>query len=410
MLLQPWIQDLASPDLSISSLNLSIRILKPEPLKLEPLKLGTETEEYQDALKLDPSNTLVILCDAAVVSPPLLNSSNPWATSEADLLSLYASPHTGAVTIRTSLWSAFSQHASTHQYTFFSPSLGHATSTVDTETYAEGRGEVRDGETSSLNTLGYSPNSFEEYITMLVRLHTSGKLNSPTPKPFIVSVTGTADEVGRCYAYLSKTMSENEGLELMMEVNLSCPNIPSKPPPAYDATSLSEYISAIAKYRNESSGKLLHVGIKTPPYIYHGQFRSLLDALESSTSHEGGCPISFITATNTLGSCLVLAADGTPALGSATGEGIGGLAGDALHPLALGNVKTIRAMLNASPHASIRAISIIGIGGVRDASGYKRMAGVGASAVGIGTALGREGVSIFTKIARGLEETETDGP
>lgn len=36
------------------------------------------------------------------------------------------------------------------------------------------------------------------------------------------------------------------------------------------------------------------------------------------------------------------------------------MAGEALHALSLGNVKTIRTMLDASKHAEIRKIAIIG--------------------------------------------------
>jgi len=356
------------------------------------------------------------------ISPPLLNSSNPWATTKEDLAALYSCPHTGAVTIRTSLWKAFDQHASTHQYTFFSSSNGHATTSIDVRS-PEGRGEVRDGETSSLNTLGYSPIAFEQYVEMLVRMSQEGTLSSTSssgPKPFIVSVTGTADEVGRCCGHLIKVLGDpnamyphpagrrSAGLNLMMEINLSCPNIPEKPPPAYDESALTEYIDAIAKAKSSplhSNGKFLHVGIKTPPYTFHGQFKTLVSALEtSSISCLNGCPISFITATNTLGSCLVLDPHDKPALGSVTGEGIGGMAGDALHPLALGNVKTIRGLLGQSAHDDVRSISIIGIGGVKDADGFRRMKSVGADAVGVGTALGREGVGIFAKIASRLEE------
>jgi len=89
---------------------------------------------------------------------------------------------------------------------------------------------------------------------------------------------------------------------------------------------------------------------------------------------------------------------GDPALGSVNGTGIGGMAGDALHPLALGNVKTIRQLLDASIHEEIRDIAIIGTGGVKDRASYERMKSVGAAAVGVGTALGREGISVFKKI------------
>ena len=163
--------------------------------------------------------------------PALLNSANPWATTASDLQALYDCPHTGAVTIRTSLLGGFPHDASIHQYTFFSSSRGHATANVG----SDGRSEVNGGETSSLNTLGYSPISFNEYMTILVNLVSSPdfKIKNP-PNPFIVSVTGSADEIFECYQQMQEVHCSYGGLTLMMEINLSCPNILDKPPPAYD--------------------------------------------------------------------------------------------------------------------------------------------------------------------------------
>lgn len=350
------------------------------------------------------------------INPPLLNSSNPWATTFEDLLALYDCPYTGAVTIRTSLIEGFQQHRSTHQYTFFSSKTGHATADIDVKNYQEGRGEAKDGEESSLNTLGYSPRSFESYVAALMNFYSSARFKKCKNKPFIISVSGTADEVTKCAFHLLTVLNdpkslheEDSGLamieefdvELMMEINLSCPNIPDKPPPAYTLSALTEYITAISVAKRKAPPnwkRFLHVGIKTPPYTYADQFKVLIDALESSARLEGGCPVSFITAVNTLGGCLVLNSSGESALGSANGTGIGGMAGEALHPLALGNVKTIRGMLDASSFEDLRRIQIIGIGGVSDNAGYKRMRSVGAAAVGVGTALGREGVGIFEQI------------
>lgn len=387
------------------------------------------------------------------VTPPLINSANPWCTTEADLLGLYHSPYTGAVTIRTSLWEPFKQKPETHQYTFLSTITGHATTPIVHNTYpsdepgkidagsGEGRGIVKasegEFESSSLNTLGYSPIAFEEYLCMLIRMNREGKLIfasnhsglgysslQPKAKPFVVSVSGTEDEVGRCAKFILRAINDpdsilppREGekdesrgakLDLLMEINLSCPNIPGKAPPAYDESSLTSYLYALSQQlapflSDHPSWAPIHLGIKTPPYTHAGQFRILLDTLESSTKWPGGCPLSFITATNTLGSCLVLDSSlSNPALGSVHGTGIGGLAGDALHPLALGNVKTIRDMLDQSKCAELEELEIIGIGGVKDADGFRRMRNVGASVVGVGTALGREGVGIFEKIEKGM--------
>lgn len=220
-------------------------------------------------------------------------------------------------------------------------------------------------------------------------------------KPVILSVTGSPGEVAQCFASISQVQSlirrMDPGIVLMIEINLSCPNILDKPPPAYDAGSLAECLTALARKRGTGPG-LVVAGIKTPPYTYQDQYNNLLSALEISTKLPGGCPISFITATNTLGSCLAIGPNKTPALGSASGEGIGGMAGSALRPLALGNVAMIRKMLDA--HEALKRIAVIGVGGVSDKAGYERMRSVGAVAVGVGTAFGREGIAVFENIGR----------
>jgi dihydroorotate dehydrogenase (fumarate) len=46
----------------------------------------------------------------------------------------------------------------------------------------------------------------------------------------------------------------------------------------------------------------------------------------------------------------------------------------------------------------LRGVEVIGMGGVSDRAGFERMRDVGAKVVGVGTALGREGVEVFGKI------------
>lgn len=125
---------------------------------------------------------------------------------------------------------------------------------------------------------------------------------------------------------------------------------------------------------------------------------SALISAKSSEPGEGSV-IDFITCTNTLGSSLVLTDDLDPALASEAGTGVGGLAGAALHPLALGNVATFRKLLDQ--HADTENVMIIGVGGVEDQAGFDRMRKVGAEAVACATALGRYGVGVFEKIAKG---------
>ncbi|KAF2691239.1 FMN-linked oxidoreductase [Lentithecium fluviatile CBS 122367] len=359
------------------------------------------------------------------IHPPLLNSANPWCSSLAQLRALYACPQTGAVTTRTSLLHGFPHDESIHQFTFYNPSTHKAAPANPTAS------EHKD-ETGSLNTLGYSPLSLEEYLgfvkTISDEIPEAGKeegKTGPGLKPFIISVTGTAEEVVECYKRIC-AHQHSVRMVLAIEVNLSCPNIPNKPPPAYNSEALLSYLTALKQEvaRQLESDKIhVPIGIKTPPYTYHDQYTQLTTALLASAKAEPTslpCPVSFITATNTLGSSLLLtpkleSAASPPTspggskprevyhhtLNSATGTGIGGLAGAPLHPLALGNVYTIKGML--FQHKELDGIQIIGVGGVEDVDGYQRMRAVGAAAVGVGTALGRKDIKVFEEIWEALQ-------
>jgi dihydroorotate dehydrogenase (fumarate) len=324
------------------------------------------------------------------IHPPLINSANPWATTKQDLQALFDCPDTGAVTTRTSLINGFEHNDSIHQYTFFDPH-SHASPHVDSDTKDQ---TILSNYTASLNTLGYSPIPLATYLNTIVEIATTSTAPHSTTKPFIISVTGSAPAVAECYTLITAAQRKVAN-PLCMEINLSCPNIPDKPPPAYSKASMIEYLDALADLDLSSGAKdrRVAIGVKTPPYTYHDQFQTLVDAFL-----ETRCVVDFITATNTLGSSLVLTDDGSgePAINSASGLGIGGMAGAPLHPLALGNVKTIRGLLDRSER--LRGVEIIGVGGVSDRAGFERMRAVGAKVIGVGTALGKNGVGVFGKI------------
>ncbi|KAH8925134.1 FMN-linked oxidoreductase [Atractiella rhizophila] len=334
---------------------------------------------------------------------PLLNSSSPWATTQSDLRGLYESEYTSAVTTRTSLLHGFAHDDNVHKMCFFAAG-SHSVPSTTKETL---------GTDSSLNTYGYSPFPLADYLQMISTLYAEHDEKTPgkRKKPFIVSVTGVPSEIVSCYGLIVdlakgvQTVEEEEkGTLLSMEINLSCPNIANKPPPAYDSSSLSEYLIALKPVFEP----LVKIGVKVPPYTYMAQFQMLLSALEASAP---GGPIAFITSTNTLGSSIVFTPSITsssskslsPALPSEDGSGIGGMAGSALHPLALGNVYRIRQLLDGSKEEEVRRIEIVGVGGVGDREGYERMRAAGANRVALATALGREGVGVFEKITKGKE-------
>ena len=329
------------------------------------------------------------------LQPPLLNSANPWATTLEDLRALYACTSTGAVTTRTTLIKGFPHNSAKHQHIFFNAG-DHS---VVKDPNVQGN--------ASLNSLGYSPIPLEDYLGFIRTIANEQPSASPLTKYFIISVTGTPDEVAECYKLIASAKGSIP-VPLAMEVNLSCPNIPGAPPPAYSGPALAKYLAAVSG-QIASSPDLPHLpfGLKTPPYTHAAEYQTLVDALLGSAEAGGGAaPLSFITATNTLGSCLVLDYDDYPASGvlgaSLPGLGLGGMAGAPLHPLALGNVATIRRMLDEHP-GPLGHVRIIGVGGVLDAGGYRRMRAAGASAVAIATGLGLKGVGIFGEVERGLE-------
>ena len=134
-----------------------------------------------------------------VIEPPLVNSSNPWATDLDDLSALYDCPFTGAVTTRTSLrHDGFAENPQVHKYTFFNP-VSHQV--------GEGNGQDQSmAAAASVNSLGYSPIPIMGYLRMIADIEKSqteeGRVRNPK-KGFIVSVTGAPAHVAVLYGLIS---------------------------------------------------------------------------------------------------------------------------------------------------------------------------------------------------------------
>ena len=159
------------------------------------------------------------------IDPPLLNSANPWATTIDDLRALYDCEYTGAVTTRTCTLEGFAHDDAIHQYTFF-----------DLQTLQSSPNPNQSEErTGSLNTLGYSPISLPKLVDLLVgfseelRKRHSDPTNTKVArkdKPFIISITGTPQELKQCYTVIkSKYLTLRNEFPVYIEINLSCPNI-----------------------------------------------------------------------------------------------------------------------------------------------------------------------------------------
>lgn len=187
---------------------------------------------------------------------------------------------------------------------------------------------------------------------------------------------------------------------IAIELNTSCPNIKDHPPPSYDFPSLSPILDVLASaFRSDPT---LTIGLKLPPYLYFAQFTQVIQVIASYTQRASPeqpqvNPFAFLTCTNTLGSSLLFSdqvitstAQSGYALPSASG--FGGLAGEAIHALSLGNVRAISQLLASSPDLSLQSIVLIGAGGVVSKEAVQRMEKAGAAVVGCATLLGRLGV------------------
>ncbi len=289
----------------------------------------------------------------------LLNSPNPLATSVENLNDIASSPATGAFTTRTACPN-FEHDDAKHQWREWGPTGGN-----------------------TINCLGYSCHSFEYYGEAIQMVQ-----QSIPDKPAVYSISGYAQEIADMLQAAGKRFQETPD-KVLMEINLSCPNIPGKPPIAYDFVGMKDYLTTV--FQNGTYG--LKVGVKLTPYFYNGQFVEASNVLNQFYPH-----VTFVTCINTVGCGLVIDTEKeAPILADASGASYGGLGGPAVHAIALGNVRRMRQLLRDE-------IDIIGCGGVDSGSAAFSHLLCGAQAVMVASALLIHGVDVFNKIETELNE------
>jgi len=173
---------------------------------------------------------------------------------------------------------------------------------------------------------------------------------------------------------------------IAVELNTSCPNIKGSPPSGYSFSSLTPLIEVLFKAFKEDPS--LTIGLKLPPYVYGDQYDQVISGLQGLVMGDA-TPIAYLACTNTLGNSLLLDDN----LGFAVPTGLGGLGGDSLHALALGNVFNFKQRLSKAK--GLENTKIIGIGGVTSKEAVKRMRTAGADVTGSATLFGKLGVHAF---------------
>lgn len=223
----------------------------------------------------------------------------------------------------------------------------------------------------SIQSMGLPNLGYQEYIKFTYQLK---KYN----KPIIASVAGFSIED---YQKVVEAF-QNSNVDLI-EVNLSCPSIDGKSVVAYDTKKTEEVLIKIS-----SLGKK-PIGLKLPPYYDLSHYKQIAELIKRYD-------VSFITCINSIGNTLIIDPEKeVPAIKPR--KGFGGLGGEYIKPIALGNIRAFYELLKGE-------VSIMGVGGIKSGTDAFEFLLAGADAVQIATTFEKEGPSCFERINKELEE------
>jgi dihydroorotate dehydrogenase (fumarate) len=221
----------------------------------------------------------------------------------------------------------------------------------------------------SINSMGLPNLGYRAYAELIPSLKQFGK-------PVIASVAGLCEED---FPTIARVI--NEAGPDLIEVNLSCPNIPGKPQIGYDVDASERLIKRVRPLIT------VPMGVKLPPYFDPAHHLLMGGVI-------GRCGVDFLNLINSVGNALVVDPANEAVVIKPKG-GFGGLGGAIIKPVALANVRAFY------KHFKGR-MPIIGTGGVVSGVDAFEHLLCGASAVQVGTALVEEGVEVFTRLEKEL--------
>ncbi len=221
----------------------------------------------------------------------------------------------------------------------------------------------------SINSMGLPNLGYKAYAELIPDLKQFGK-------PVIASVAGLCEND---FPTIATTI--NFAKPDLIEVNLSCPNIPGKPQIGYDPEASERLLKRVRK------AITVPLGVKLPPYFDPVH-------LEVMGKVIGRCEVDFLNMINSVGNGLVVDPEREAVVIKPKG-GFGGLGGTLIKPVALANVRAFYKLFQGR-------IPIIGTGGVVDGVDAFEHFLCGASVVQIGTVLVEEGLDVFGRLEREL--------
>lgn len=219
----------------------------------------------------------------------------------------------------------------------------------------------------SINSMGLPNQGFEFYLEYA--------RNHKNEKPLFFSMAGMTLEDNVSMAKKLSPVAAEKGI--LLELNLSCPNLANKPQVAYDFDSVRKYLDAISAVYTEP------LGVKLPPYfdiVHFDEIGSILNKYPN---------VKFVTCINSLGNGLMIDIEKEQVLIKPK-AGFGGIGGKWILPTALANV---RALSERCPDKAV-----IGCGGVVSGDEAFMHLLCGATLVQIGTTLWDEGPEVFTRV------------
>ncbi|WP_455243426.1 dihydroorotate oxidase [Petrachloros mirabilis] len=221
----------------------------------------------------------------------------------------------------------------------------------------------------SINSMGLPNLGCHAYAEMIPELKKFGK-------PVIASVAGLCEDD---FPVIAQVI--NQANPDLIEVNLSCPNIPGKPQIGYDAEASERLLKRVRKVIT------VPMGVKLPPYFDPAHHKLMGDVI-------GRCSVDFLNLINSVGNGLVVDSGAETVVIKPKG-GFGGLGGTIIKPVALANVRAFWKHFEGK-------MPIIGTGGIMNGIDAFEHFLCGASAVQVGTVLVEEGTEVFKRLEQEL--------
>jgi dihydroorotate dehydrogenase (NAD+) catalytic subunit len=226
-----------------------------------------------------------------------------------------------------------------------------------------------------INAVGLSNPGVE---VMVEEIRAAKRLLAPHGVPIIASIfANTIYDFGVISRYIGEADPD------LIEVNISCPNLDAQHEEMFSSNA---YVSAQVT-RSVKRNANCPVVIKLSPNV---------DSIGAIAREVANAGADAICAINSLGPGLVLDIEtGRPVLANTTG----GVSGAAIRPIAVRCVRDVCQALRAARLST----QVIGTGGVGTARDAIEMILVGATCVGIGSAVS-EGLDVFARVTAGIAD------